>query len=227
MKLQSRDLELFYWINGFGFMTIPQIAHWMGRGYETARRRVQKLSDHNFLIPNRILHHGPTIYRVSNKGCAIIEDPVKPLAGVRLSTFRHDAALVDLALYLYKLHPKCQFVPERRLRAQESHKYQKVRSHNPDGHLILYNSPKPIAIELELTQKSRRRLHKIIRGYQRSFTYERIWYFVPPGPVEGVLRNVITTSSPPSLFDKMERPTQDPLFRIWQWEDTPDEKNLL
>ncbi len=44
MKFTERDAHMICWINGHGFVTIRQIARWMGSSYQAARRRAQRLT---------------------------------------------------------------------------------------------------------------------------------------------------------------------------------------
>jgi len=36
MRLTTRDRHMFQWINGHGFVTLPQAARWMGASYYAA-----------------------------------------------------------------------------------------------------------------------------------------------------------------------------------------------
>lgn len=44
MKFTERDAHMIRWMNGHGFVTIRQIARWMGSSYRAARRRAQRLT---------------------------------------------------------------------------------------------------------------------------------------------------------------------------------------
>jgi hypothetical protein len=62
-----------------------------------------------------------------------------------------------------------------RLIAQDFHSRSEVRAHLPDAVLV---GEQRIAIEVELTLKSRARLDAIVRDLGE--TYEQVWYFATP-----------------------------------------------
>ena len=59
IRLTDRDRDLFGWINGHGFVTVAQVARWMGVHYQTAQRRLRLLVQHGYLQS-----HPPTALRI-------------------------------------------------------------------------------------------------------------------------------------------------------------------
>ena len=90
------------------------------------------------------------------------------------------------------------FVPERRLRQQEGFKGVGVSGHLPDG-LLRRPGQQPIAVELEMSTKGRRRLQQIVSGYAANMGLEEGWYFVTGQDV----RHVVEEAAKPHDFIKV------------------------
>lgn len=172
MKITERDLGLLERINAFGFMSVEQIADFWKTDFSTAARRVRKLVAAGLI--NR-LELGITIARplvVTKAGCALIGDPIPPMRGIRTSTYRHDALVVDLALALESRFG-ATFETERQLQSQPG----PVPGHLPDGILHLPDG-RHIGIELELTQKSQHRLAHIMAIHAGNLALDEVWYLI-------------------------------------------------
>ena len=57
--------------------------------------------------------------------------------------------------------------------------------HLPDG-IVAFESSGKIAIEVELTMKSKERLEEIIVGYALRKNVKKVWYFCPPNVIDKV-----------------------------------------
>lgn len=90
---------------------------------------------------------------------------------MNLGTFRHDFKLVDLGLVL-----EAQTQPDRRIRHDKGLSGVGQLGHIPDGYLHI-GEDKPIAIELELSVKSRVRIQSIINDYGGNLGIKEIWYY--------------------------------------------------
>ena len=175
MIFQNRDIEILRWVNGFGFASADQICKWMGVGATAGYVRVKKLVDGGYLARERILHGQARIHKVTKKGIIASGDAVLPVGQIHLGTYRHDYALVDLGLMLEK-ETGGAFVPERRIRHDEGLSGVGKLGHIPDGYLQL-EGQKPIAIELELSVKSRARINSIIKDYGGDLSVSEVWYY--------------------------------------------------
>lgn len=128
----------------------------------------------------RFLEHqwpfrGERAYLPTKRAVARAGDELPPLNRITLGSYVHDLQLVDLAHWLVK-ETNGAFTPERRLRHERGLIGVGVAGHVADGLLDLGNG-KPIAIELELSTKAKRRLAKIIRGYLSDLSIAEVWYF--------------------------------------------------
>jgi DNA-binding Lrp family transcriptional regulator len=176
MIFQERDRQILQWVNGFGFASVDQIKEHMGVTAAAAYVRVRKLVEGGYLARERILHGQARIHKVAKKGVLASGDGVLPLNYVNLGTFRHDFMLVDLALRLER-ETGGTFVPNRRIRHNEGLSGLGQLGHIPDGYLHVEGEKEPIAVELELSVKSRLRIEEIINGYGGNLNIREVWYY--------------------------------------------------
>ena len=187
MRLTERDLELLRWINGHGFVTARQVAEWMGASRQAAHRRLGLLHREGYLLRERLFHGEDRAYHVSALGQEASGDGLSRLEMISPATYRHNRMLVDLAQTVIS-KTGGHFTPERRLRQERAKDGLSRDSHVPDG-LLQIKGKKPIAIELELTAKSRRRLEAIVDDYLRSDLGE-VWYFTGDEQIRRKLKSV-------------------------------------
>jgi hypothetical protein len=174
IRLTQRDLQLIQWVNSIGFVTIHHIAQYLKIAKPTAYARIHKLTSHGYLIHEHIFHGAAGIYRVTQTGVQVSGSELPPLRKVSLATYRHDLQVIDLSFKLLQRYGG-EFIPERQLRHDKGIYGFGSATHMPDGALQL--GDKQIAIECELTKKSKRRIEKIIGHYMKTFDYSEVWYF--------------------------------------------------
>ena len=187
MRLTGRDLELFCWINGHGFVVARQVADWMGASRQAAHRRLGLLHREGYLLRDRLFHGDDRAYRISAMGQEASGDGLSWLEMISPATYRHNHMLVDLAEALTR-KTGGEFTPERRLRQERVIDGLGRNCHLPDG-VLQVNGKKPVAIELELTAKSRRRLETIVDHYLQSDLGE-VWYFAGDEQIRRKLTSV-------------------------------------
>lgn len=175
MIFQDRDTDILRWVNGFGFASAEHIRQFMGVGKTAAYVRIKKLVDGGYLVRDRILHGQARIHKVTRNGVTATGDAVLPLKYVNLGTFRHDYKLIDLALML-EAQTGGTFIPDRRIRHDEGLSGVGQLGHIPDGYLYI-DDDKPIAVELELSVKSRVRINEIVNSYGGDLSVKGTWYF--------------------------------------------------
>jgi hypothetical protein len=174
MIITERDLRLLRWVNGWGAVTVAQVAVWLLVDFSTAARRVRKLIEGGFL--RRLPVSGLTVQPVAmtKLGCEAANDPLRPLAGIRVATWPHDSKMVDLEARILQRFPDGVLHPDRRIRSNRKLEGSSFR-HVPDAELERAGS-RPIAIELELSKKAPDRLQAIIDGYVTDRTYVAVFY---------------------------------------------------
>jgi hypothetical protein len=175
MIFQERDAKVLQWINGFGFASAEQIQRFMKVKPTAAYVRLKKLVDNGFLVRERILHGQARIHKITKKGMLASADALAPTKFITLGTFRHDFMLVDLALSL-ETETGGTFIPDRRIRHNEGLSGKGQSGHVADGYLYV-GDDKPIAIELELSVKSRARIVDIINTYGGDLDVKEVWYY--------------------------------------------------
>lgn len=184
MKLTERDQQLLRWTNGFGYVSVQQMSERMGVGFSTGARRVRALCDGGLLERRQFPASTATVLMPTADGCALAGDHLAPIKGIRVATSRHDLLLVDCALALEKRFG-FPFEPERRLRA---------RAFNGDGHMPdgLLHKPegRPIAVELELSQKAPSRVAAIMDAHATNLDIEEVWYIVIDDTMKEFIRRL-------------------------------------
>jgi hypothetical protein len=99
--------------------------------------------------------------------------PLKP----KLSTLQHHYWCNQVRFFLAERRPGDRWIAERYLRQEQA---RKIRSNHhapdvPDAHLVSAETQKPIAIEVELNDKTKMRLKSLF--IRRAMEYTTIWYF--------------------------------------------------
>lgn len=184
MRMTDRDRRLIQWINGFGFVTVGQVRKFMGVDFSTAARRVRTLCDGGLLERRPFPASTMTVLFPTADGCSLSNDSTPPITGVRVATSRHDLMLVDCSMALERSF-SFVFEPERRLRQRGFN----ANGHLPDG-LLHRQDERPIAVELELSQKPPRRLAEIFDRYAADLSIEAVWYVVIDDVIERHLRRL-------------------------------------
>jgi hypothetical protein len=180
-QVTPRDRELLAFVAAHRFVLASQVQAWLGPCMSVCYRRLQMLTDAGLLSYRRIFHAEPGCYQVTNGGLGLAGSGL-PRPQVDLHTYGHDAGLV----WLWLAAADGAFGPTRRLlseremrhldwRAESSaqrfglllpgvDRYGRQRIHYPDVLVVLLDGTY-VALELELSLKSRRRLEEIFLAY--------------------------------------------------------------
>lgn len=177
LQLTERDVQILFFINEFGFCTL----HHLERRFEFKKPRssqiVRRLEKEGLIQNERIFHQRPSVYRLTSQGARYTDLP--PLKRIPLGTYLHELTLVDVYLKLREEYPNALWVGERRLKHDKFLGSLRERDHMPDGLLVLQDDRR-IAIEVELTLKSLRRLEEIFKNYGTQFEINEVWYYCSP-----------------------------------------------
>lgn len=192
MRLTQRDILLFEWINGHGFVKADQIMRFLKVKKTTGYRRIKKLVDNGYIERKNILHGAGAVHLITKKAQNAAGDDLSILKNISLGGFVHDLRLVDLSLDLQEKY-NCDFISERRLRFWGGLGGVGIEGHIPDG-VLEFSDKKKWAIELELSVKAASRLKNIMSGYAGNFDYEEVYYFVSKQVVKNAVEKAISAS---------------------------------
>jgi len=163
--------------------TAAQLAQALGMSLDAARRRLRVLGRLGLVRASRPWAGRPAVYAATRAGAGAAGLGLGP-ARVRLGTLRHDLRVGELAVALLRATPGARWVSEREIRRQAAEEGLAGGPHVPDGLLLLPDGTR-VAVELELTPKTRRHLLRILRFYARSRAYDRVRYLTPdPGQAD-------------------------------------------
>ena len=187
--LRTRDLELLAWTAEQYAACVDQLGVLIGCGPRTVQRTVARLRAAGMVETFRLLADQPAWVRPTARGLRACNSPF----GVwqpRLSLISHVAAVNNVRLHVQARDPRAQWLPERLLAKQRT----SSRDHLPDA--VVLTDQRRVAIEVELTIKSRRRIEGILHQLARH--HDATVYFCAPAP-HRVLTTLAETGRWPSL----------------------------
>ena len=171
-RVSERDVELLGLIGEQYAVTLDQLARLIGRRYRTARGLRDRWCNAGWTHSAKLTVNLPPFVWLTRHGSRLVESPYRtwdPNPGLT----SHIEAVTNLRLLLERELRLGSWECERAL-AQSCRSRSERRSHLPDAVLV---SDQRIAVEVELTLKSRARLGTIVE--QLSWDYDSVWYFAP------------------------------------------------
>ncbi|BBB14769.1 uncharacterized protein RVIR1_10270 [Candidatus Rickettsiella viridis] len=174
MKLTSRDVDILRFINEFGFCEMPQLNQRFGLRKPRNYQVINKLIRHHLVQHERIFYKQHGLFRLTAAGARFT--PLPPLHRVPLANYRHDLTVLTLYLKFRDLYPDVTWISERKLKHDKYKLGVGQHGHLPDG-VLVFPDDKQIAIEVELSHKSKLRLDDILKSYASQFSIQEVWYF--------------------------------------------------
>lgn len=172
-RASERDSELLYLIGEQYALTLPQLARLTGRRLHTARALRDRWKRAGWINSHPLAVDAPSFVWLTGRGRTISQSPYRTWdanPGLAL----HIEAVTNVRLLLEHDLRLGEWECERSI-AQRLAQEHGQRSHLPDS--ILTSNTNKVAIEVELTLKSRARLQAIID--ELSLAYDHVWYFAP------------------------------------------------
>lgn len=170
--VSRRDLMMLAWLGEQYAARMDQLEVLLDCGPRTVQRVVARLRDAGLVRVQRILA-GETAWVIpTSKGLAATGAGFK-VWRPRIGLTDHVAAVSDVRLHIQARSPGAEWIPERVL-ARDRH----GREHLPDG--VVIHDGRRVAIEVELTSKSQRRLHAILDELTGRF--DTVLYFCASAP---------------------------------------------
>lgn len=198
-SLTDADLEVLAFLAEHRVVVTTQVQELLGAGPRAATGRLRALEGERLIDRRRIFEGQPEACWITRRGLGVIGCGL-PAPRVDLKGYRHDigTAWVWLAARDGAFGPLREQVSERTMRSRDGRPGRegpaqgigvgevgpggRARLHYPD--LMLETSDgHRVAVELELTGKSARRLDRIMLGYAADARVDAVLYLCPPGRV--------------------------------------------
>lgn len=196
----SRDRAIVHWLGRHGAATLAQVRERFALSRTVAYRRLAACVEAGLVERVQLLHGQPALLRATARGLRY--------AGLSLPVARLSPELVDhwvacaWAAIRVPRRPDEALLSERELRFQERAEGRSIASatvgelpdgsprlHRPD--LVLVGARGVVAIEVELTPKTPRRLERIVRAWCRARPVESTRYYAPAGTVTRGLERAV------------------------------------
>lgn len=168
--LRQRDLEMLAWLGEQYAARGDQLELLMDRGPRTVQRTVARLRDQGLVQTRRLLADEPAWVLPTTAGlraCGSSFGAWTP----RIGLLSHVAAVNGVRLHIQGRSRGSEWIPERVLARD-----RKPGEHLPDG--VVLTDGQRVAIEVELTIKSRRRVTAILD--ELSARFDAVVYFCAP-----------------------------------------------
>ena len=173
VRFSERDGQLLQLVGEQYAVSVDQLARLVGRSYRTGRWLRDRWRQAGWIESRKLTSGGPSFLWLSGEGIRVAQSPYRrwrPNPGMAA----HIEAVTEVRLLLEQELRRGSWLCERAL--ARSIYSQEVRPHLPDG--LLVNGEEQIAVEVELSLKSRARLEAIIAELAQS--YAQVWYFASP-----------------------------------------------
>jgi DNA-binding transcriptional ArsR family regulator len=170
--LRRRDIEVLGWLAEQYGARVDHLEVLMGAGPRTVQRTVARLREAGLVRTERVLVGEAAWVLPTGAGMAACSSGF----GVwrpRIGSLAHVAAMNDVRLHVQGRAPSTEWIPERVLARDRL-----AGEHLPDG--VAITEGRKVAIEVELTVKSRRRVTAILD--ELAGRYDAVLYFCAAGP---------------------------------------------
>ncbi len=170
--LRRRDIEVVGWLAEQYGARADQLEVLMDCGPRTVQRTVARLRAAGLVRTQRVLVDEPAWVLPTGAGMAACSSGF----GVwrpRIGSLAHVTAVNDVRLHVQGRAPSTEWIPERMLGRDRG-----AGEHLPDG--VAITEGRRVAIEVELTVKSRRRVTAILDELTGRF--DAVLYFCAPAP---------------------------------------------
>jgi hypothetical protein len=203
-------VAIVQWTARIGAVTAEAVADHLATTPASARARLLAAERAHLLARQRPLAGAPALYTATATGLRVADMGGLGPCRVSASNARHLIVCAWVAAALERCYPHQQVMGERELRRDESARGAELASarigigadgrrllHRPD--LVLFprvqEDALPVAVEVELSVKSPRRLADICRAWARSQCVAGVLYLVAPAVRRAVERAVDETQA--------------------------------
>lgn len=180
-KVSPRDFELLRFVGEQYAVTLPQLAHLMGRSHHAARWLRSRWQAASWVEGRALLVGEPVFVWLTRRGQHVVGVDYK-LWRPKPGRLAHVAAVTDVRLYVERRRPEAEWICERELARQDRLEERGRGLHRPDAVVLVQD--REVAVEVELTQKQHLRSERIMR--ELAARYEGVWYFAADGARQAV-----------------------------------------
>lgn len=176
--MHARDLELLRWLCEQYGARVDQLQVLLGCHPRTVQRALARLRTAGLIELRRVLVGEAAWAIPTSRGLRACGQGFG-LWRLRLGLLAHVATVNDVRLHIARRSPQSEWVCERIL----------ARDREPGEHLpdaVAITEGRIVAIEIELTVKSHRRVHAILDELSRR--YEAVLYFCAPAALRQLSR---------------------------------------
>jgi hypothetical protein len=183
MRATERDLALLRWTAEQYAVSLPQLARLMGRSEHAARWLRDRWRRAGWAEGRTVLVGRPVFAWVTREGLR--------QAGVQLKVWEpspgllaHIEAVNEVRLLVAERRPDAEWVSERMLSGEPMQEASSVRAHRPDA-VVRVDDGRRVAVEVELTLKSRARMERIVGRLLTDYDAERAGSRLHVAPLPG------------------------------------------
>jgi hypothetical protein len=194
-KILAGDLELLEFLARQRLAVDPQVVVVLDTPETAARSHLERLEAEGLVCTTAVFEGHPAAHRITTKGLAAIGSELRA-PRLDLATYRHDVGLTWLWLAARDgtFGALSSLVSEREMRSHDARPERagepfgvglggvgpggREQLHYPDL-LLRTAAGNCVAIELELTHKSRHRLERIMLAYAGDRRIDAVLYLVP------------------------------------------------
>jgi len=184
-RISKRDLEVLEFVARFGVVPRQVVGSWAGTGRAVTAAREKRLREAGLIEVWPGIGTSGRIVVCTRSGLRAVCREELPVPRPPLASLVHSSATAHVGVRLE--HEGHRVLSEREIVARERSERRRIysadhagRFHRPD--LIVLADP-PEAIEVELSDKSNRRLDEILRAWRRAIArrqFSRVRYFCSP-----------------------------------------------
>jgi hypothetical protein len=206
--LTERDITILEWTGRQGAVRTEHVMSRFGMGRTATYRRVAELVDYGLVRRHRVLYNDGGLLTATAEGLRAAGLYQLRPARIVLSQVPHMVMSSTVAAQLEPQLEQQRLLTDREHRAAENAAGQPLGSailgpgnnghhklHRPDFVLTSNSGEQLVAIEIELTLKTRARLERILRGYLRNRNVIAIRYHAPQAVADAVKRAAHATGA--------------------------------
>lgn len=171
VSLSEFDIQIISFISKFGYCQERHIQQLCSLSNSETNKIIKHLIKQDYLIKNNIITTHPPYLLLTKKSANFLD--IKISSKIVLNTLLHDTLLVDLYFYLQLKYPDTTIYSDKQLKREFGAKQFKNNLRIPD--LLIGDH---LAIELEITEKSKDRLQNIVNSYITNENILHINYYL-------------------------------------------------